>query len=422
VIVLRGRTQAWVAAGFGAQYAARAARAILLARLLSPADLGVYFVLRSLAATAAIIAEGGLGQSGLRRVAAAGARSGSVRHALRHVAGVSMAIAPVAGIVTAVAARLGGASVANASLTGITAVLMAWVAVVGGLARGAGRVKAVAMADRVGVAASDLILLVAVILVARHATATIALAVTAAAYVPALAALGLIVLRDSATLAAVDEEGAVTRDLLDESWPITLNALLWKGLSEADLWIVAAFAGVGNAALYGIASRVAAPLQAPLAIGIFALSGTAASMHVEGRHRELEAILKRAARRALMITLPAYAGLLLIGPSGLGAVFGPAYATAMPLVMVLGIGQLLNVAAGMGGTTLLMIGRSRTLLALSAVSTAFTIVAAAALVSWVGVIGAAIASALGVTLQNALALWAVRKSTGMDVHVGASRA
>jgi O-antigen/teichoic acid export membrane protein len=94
----------------------------------------------------------------------------------------------------------------------------------------------------------------------------------------------------------------------------------------------------------------------------------------------------------------------------------------MPLVMVLGIGQVLNVAAGMGGTTLLMIGRSRTLLALSAVSTAFTIVAAAALVSWVGVIGAAIASALGVTLQNALALWAVRKNTGMDVHVGASRA
>jgi O-antigen/teichoic acid export membrane protein len=333
-----------------------------------------------------------------------------------------MALAPVAGIVTAIAARLGGTSVANALLTGLTAVLMAWVAVIGGLARGAGRVKAVAMADRVGVAAGDLILLVAVVLVAHHATATIALAVTAAAYVPALAALGLIVVRECATPAAADEEGAVTKDLLGESWPITLNALLWKGLSEADLWKVAAFAGVGNAALYGIASRVAAPLQAPLAIGIFALSGTAASMHAEGRHRELEAILKRAARRALLITLPAYAAILLIGPSGLGAVFGPAYATAMPLVMILGIGQVLSVAAGMGGTTLLMIGRSRTLLALSAISTAFTIAAAAALLWWLGVVGVAIASASGVTLQNALALSAVRKNTGMAVHVGARHA
>ena len=137
----------------------------------------------------------------------------------------------------------------------------------------------------------------------------------------------------------------------------------------------------------------------------------------------LEAVLSgNLPRRALLITLPAYAAILLIGSSGLGAVFGPAYATAMPLVMILGIGQVLSVAAGMGGTTLLMIGRSRTLLALSAISTAFTIAAAAALLWWLGVVGVAIASASGVTLQNALALSAVRKNTGMAVHVGAGRA
>ena len=76
----------------------------------------------------------------------------------------------------------------------------------------------------------------------------------------------------------------------------------------------------------------------------------------------------------------------------------------------------------MAGTTLLMIGRSRTLLALSALSTAFTAAAAAALLSVFGIIGAAIASACGITLQNALAIGAVRKHTGMDVHVGAGRA
>ena len=418
---LRERTQPWVAAGFAAQYAARAARAILLARLLSPVDLGVYFVLRSVATTAAIFAEGGLGQSGLRRVAAAGVTGGSTRRALASVGRLSLVIAPAAGIATTLAARLGGTGTSNALLTGVTAMLMAWVAVAGGLARGAGRVKAVALADRVGIAVVDLMLLVAMTLAAGRTTTTVALAVTAAAYVPALCALGFIVVRDGAGSPA-EGASAAAGGLLGESWPITLNALLWKGLSEVDLWIVAAFAGAGNAALYGIATRVAAPIQAPLAIGIFALSGTAASMHAQGRHRELEAVLKRAARRALAVAIPLYVALLLIGPRGLAALFGAPYAAAMPLIVVLGAGQILNVAAGMGGTTLLMIGQSRTLLALSAISTAFTTVATAILLSLFGVIGAAVASASGVALQNALAIGAVRKTTGMQVHAGATRA
>lgn len=83
------------------------------------------------------------------------------------------------------------------------------------------------------------------------------------------------------------------------------------------------------------------PLQAPQAVAMFALSGPVASLHAQGRHHELETMLKRTARQALAVTTAGYVVLLLIGTEGLTLAFGEMYARAMPLIVVLGLGQVL---------------------------------------------------------------------------------
>ena len=376
---------------------------MLVARLLSPADLGAYFVLRSVS--------GGSTQAAL--------------HIVRHVARTSVLLAPSAGAVTLLGSRFAGTSWPDAVLTALAAVLLAWMTVLGGLVRGTGRVVVVAVAERIVGSLADVLLLLALLLAFGETTLTTALTVSVVAFLPPIGTLAGVLVRASTNRSVETSTGKPTEPLeglADESWPVAANALLWKGLVEVDLWLVAGLAGAREAAIYGIASRVVAPLQATMAIAIFALSGPAAALHTQRRYAELEQMLKRAARQALGITVVGYVVLLLVGTDGLALAFGEMYARAMPLVIILGLSQVLNVGAGLGGTTLLMIGRSRTLLGLSLISTTFTAVAAAALLSWMGVIGAAIASAAGVALQNALALRAVHRRTGMSIHAGPGHA
>ena len=421
----RGREAAWVAAGFVVFLLAQVARAMMLARLLTPQALGTYFVFRGIAGVAGILIPAGLAQTGLRRVAAAGESTPAARAILRHVIRTTLAITPAVAVAMVLVMWLAGVSTQHALLTALLGTTMAWTTLLVHLARGVGRVTAAAKAERVGGSLLEVGALGVLLVGLGETSLTAALAVGVVSSLPPLLVLSVIVMGGSAprshgqfSLPAPEP----VEGLIAESWPVTINALLWKVLAEVDLWIVAALAGADQAALYGVAVRVAVPLQLPQSIAIFALAGRISALHAAHRLDELERMLKRAARQALAVAAAGYLVMLVVGASGLALAFGEMYARAMPIVVVFGARQLFNAASGVPGTTLLMIGRSRVMLQLSIVSTLATTAAALVLVPRIGVLGAALASAGGTTLQNVLAVRAVKRLAGISVHAGPRRA
>ena len=421
----RPRDFTWVSVGFGVQLSAQFGRAILLARLLTPHDLGLYFVLRSVAGVVAIVVPLGLGLIGLRRVAAvrgdAVAARAAVRTTLRLTTAGSLVAVPAAWLCV----RIAGFGAVDATLVAAMIVALAWTGVLADLTRGLGGTRESVGIEKIAGSLVDVAGLTVILVIARQSTLTVALGIVACAAMFPVAGLAIALMRaltgqgaapfaSSAGQAAAVTSGA----LLSESWPVAANALFWRALAEVDLWMVAWLTGPEETALYGLATRLAAPLELPKTMAIYLLSAPIATLYAGGHRRELERLLKLWARRASAGAVVAFGAVVLIGPAGLEFVFGDGYGQAMPLFIVVGIGQLVNVAAGFGGTTLLMTGHSRALLQISVFSSSLAALVALSLIPPLGVIGAAFASSCGRAIQSFLMVRAVRRYADVSVHAG----
>lgn len=413
------RESAWVGAGFVLQYSAQAARAVFLTRILTPHALGIYFVLRAIAVAGSMATQLGLGTVGLRRVAAAGADHAGIRAALRGVFILTAQTSVVGTLLAILAGWATGLALVDAALVGLMLAALTWTATLADLGRGLGRTAAVSGIERVFGSVADLAALLALYLTAGRSTLTDVLAVTTGANVVTSILLAGLVGRAAPGWVPGEKDSVVpARELLDESLPIAGNTLLWKALAELDLWLVALLGTPAAAAVYGIALRLAVPLDLPKSVIAYQLSPRIAHVHALGQTEALERMLKRWARRATVTTGAAYLAVIGIGTQGLDWLFGPDYAAALPLFVVLGIGRILSAAAGLPGVTLLMTGHSRVIVRISMVSTVTTATVALLLIPRLGAMGAAVAASTGYTIQCALMTRAVRQFAGVSVHAG----
>ena len=408
----------WVATGFVVQYAAQAGRAIFLARLLAPHDLGVYFVLRSLGVTGAVAAQLGLGQVGLRRISATG--DPAVAAAVLRGVLVLTAAATAAVIPVVLLAGWGfGLRVVDALLVLAMVAALTWTTTLGELARGLGRTVAVSLIERVLGSVGDLLGLAVLLLIGGTATLTQVLAVTVGASVIPLALLArLLRLTAPAEVSAEEKHGSTASDLIEESWPVAGNALLWRALAEVDLWLVALLGSPAQSAVYGIALRLAVPLDLPKSVAAYRLSPHIAHAHASGQTPVLEQTLKRSARWTTAATVAGYITVVAVGSQGLEILVGEQYAAAIPVFVVLGIGRIVNAASGLAGVTLLMTRHSRALMNISVQSTIVMAAGALLLIPNLGALGAALAASGGFTVQCLLMGRAVGRYAGMSVHAG----
>ncbi|MEZ5318294.1 MAG: polysaccharide biosynthesis C-terminal domain-containing protein [Vicinamibacterales bacterium] len=431
------RATQWTAAGFGVQFVGQVARVVLLAHVLSPADLGRFLVLRSVVGVAGLAAQGGLGPVGLRRIAGAAGDAAARHGVVASVLPLAAAGAVVAAVLTAGGVVAAGFAPVEAGAAGILVVAAALSPVLADLARGLDLTRAAVAIER-GLATLLEVVVLAVVLFRLRGSGDpfasfreVLVVIAIVAVVPVLL-LAWRVARAAppvanatpvasgpaapASVAEARESRVPARTLVAESWPVTVNGLLWRGLGEVDLWLVGGLAGAPAAGVYGIAMRLAAALQGPVAIGAYALAPPIARHHAAGRRDALESLLRRAARWMTLGSVAGYAAVAAIGADGLARIFGADYGRAWPLFLVLGLGQVVNAICGLGGTTLLMIGRPRALMGISLACSAITIGGGWLLIPHLGPMGAALATAAGVVVQNALMVGAVRRYAGVRVH------
>jgi len=185
-------------------------------------------------------------------------------------------------------------------------------------------------------------------------------------------------------------------------------AVNWAGQFVAGMWTSAE-----EVAFLAVAQRTANLVSFILIAVNLVLAPRFAALFRQGRDAEVRRLAITSVRAMLIIALPMLAMVMLF-PKRIMALFGPGFEAAAPLLVVLALGQFVNVVTGSVAYLLAMAGHEKDLRNMVMFTGPFAIVAALVLTPAFGVFGAAIATACAVSVQNLLAVALVRKRLGFN--------
>ncbi|ABG04889.1 polysaccharide biosynthesis protein [Rubrobacter xylanophilus DSM 9941] len=430
---------AWVLAGKVFIAGSGLLSGALLARLLTPRELGAYFLVYSVVLFGSMLGSLGL-QGAATRLVAHNLGLGLPGRA-RFVVRISLALGalgalgagaaylalcgPLAGLFGAPALAASGGLVAG------------WIAVsvvqglVGEVFRGLGDVRlATLLGGQVtgtvtGVLTVGLLVLGLGLLWLLRGEAdlatVLALAVCAGASTTLLSGwlLGRRMSRLSGRRSGGGELPPVFGEVVATAWPLLVTNLVLFALRNGDIWLLGAFGSREEVAVYGAATRLISMVTMPLIVANAVLPPVIAGMYAreEGRE-ELERTVRATSAVTGLPALAASAACVLFAAPLLGLVYGDYYRAGAGALAVLSLGQLVSVWTGSCGLALQMTGHQRTMMAVSVGTGAATLAAMFALVVPYGVAGVVAARVSGLVLQNLLLWLAARYRTGMWTHAG----
>lgn len=392
----------------------------LLARLLSPADLGAYFLTFSLVTVLVLVAQGGGKQTMVRLVAASlgaddpgRARAGSRAVLLMGLTG---------SLVVAVALLLGGGQLAGrvfnaraiATAGGLVA---AWVAVVtlSELSneghRALGDIRAAVVFGWITSNVVILGLLVALKVAQGRLDFQQVLEVSiAGTAVTLLLSLALFWRR----VRRLPRGHIPARDVVTVSLPLLASQISLFLVGQSGLWILGILRPEDQVAMYGAAFRLVTAVKMPLLIANAVVPPFIADYYARGHTRELQTLLRTSSTAAAVPALLVLAVFVALGGPVLSLVFGSPYGAAATILALLSLGQAVTVWAGSADMTLMLTGHQFHMMMVTVVSGVFGIVASLWAGAHWGGVGVASAGLAAWTAQSVAMVVLARRLVGVD--------
>jgi O-antigen/teichoic acid export membrane protein len=198
------------------------------------------------------------------------------------------------------------------------------------------------------------------------------------------------------------------RDLVRYGAPRAPAALFSQLLFWTDLFVLARYAGSAETGVYAAAARAAQVILLFIISVSLMFTPFVADLHARGEREKLDRLFKQLTRWTMAVTLPIFI-VLAITPGSALRLFGSDFGAGQTALLILLLGQLVNVATGTVGFVLIMVGRTGWDLVVYAASVAFDIGAAILLIGGLGLgmEGAAVAGALTMGLSKVARLWLV---------------
>lgn len=405
----------------------------LLARLLSPAELGAYFLAYSMVGVGTHLGAMGLTKVAVRFVAESVGleQYDRVRQAIKLALGLSSLGAVAVGLAYLL---FGGAlasslfdSPALAAVAGVTAGWILVSVVQGVLAevfRGFHDIRMATilggMVNGNGLLPGGLLTFSLLLLWAFRGEAglsTVMLLAMISGGVSALLA-GFLLRR---RMAYLPEGGSGVKlrsgSVMQVAWPLMLVRLAVFALLQSSLWIAGVFLGQGQLALYGIAHRLMVYVTIPLQIANNVTPPMIAEMYSQGRTGDLQRTLRAVATAAGVPAVVALAAFVLFGGPILGFIFGDYYRDAAPLLALLGLGQMVHVWMGSVWQVLTMTGYQVTMMVVVIPMVLLTVAGTIWGAQHYGAAGVACGATIGLVLTDLVLLLAVRKKVGVWTHI-----
>lgn len=146
------------------------------------------------------------------------------------------------------------------------------------------------------------------------------------------------------------------------SLPLWVSSMSIGGMAEMHLWALSALRPETDVALYGAASRIFVAIGLPLTLINSVAQSTAADLYARGDLRKLEKMMRLTATIAALPALALLSLLVIFAGPFLGLVYGEFYTAAASVLIVLLLGQAINLLTGSPGMLMAMAGRQQALM------------------------------------------------------------
>lgn len=390
---------------------------VVLARLLDPHGLGLYYLALTVITIGATIGKIGL-PNALMRHTAANASQGNWRAVKGvYVQGITLAVvssAVVAVLLFVLAPKGSEAFFSNPGLTwpirwmSLAVIPFAISFLYAQLLKGLKRTGEGLLVESVTIPALSI---PATYLLARHwGVAGAALGYVAACV--AAMVLGVVLWRRSNPAARKIEAAFDRRELLRSSIPLFWMSCLQLVTQTASTLLLGVWRTSAEVGIFGVANRTAA-LTSFVLIAVNSIAGPKfAALFREGNLAGLERTARQSATLMALFAGPMLLAMLILPGTILG-LFGQAYRDGSTALGILALGQFVNVITGSVGYVLMMSGHERTMRNIVGICAAVNLTLNVLLIPTWGVMGAAVATAAGLAIQNLIAVYFVRQHLGI---------
>jgi len=415
---------------FGGQFVstiAALAATSLLARLLAPRDLGIYFIAFSIVSLASLLAQFGLGRTVVRMTAESvgAAQTGRAREVIRK----SFLVLAISTAAISIAMYAFGLEILATSVFGVpgmadhVGVVVLWFAtlavrsIVVEAFRGLHDLRGANLFGDVTTRCLFLVLLIASWICFKEVTIGGVIALNVAA-LAVTAAAGLFVLHRKALPPATASDVSMA-GLVSASWPVLLTDLANGARSQADIWLLGILSDAQSVAVYGAASRLALLVPMPIIVLSTVTAPYIASLFSSGRQSQLQVMITRTTAFATILAAAAVLSYFVAGVPLVRLLYGEAYTDAYPLLVILAIGQLIAVIIGPCALMLTMTGHQKEVMLLTAGSSVVLALLGVALIRVFGPLGMALANAIAGSIAAVVGATMTARLTGVSTHTTA---
>lgn len=380
----------------------------LLARLLSPAEMGEYFLAFSIVTTFALCGQWGLNRGLVKLVATELAcskpelASNRIISAFIIVVGASsiLGVFLVSPAGKWVLVNIFGSTV----LTTVVVLMGLWVVIKGmqGIVsesfRGFHDIRLATIFGGLTTAVIAMVLYMIVWLFWGKASLEFVIQITVIASGISLL-IGLLCLsRKLMTLS--HGSGVKLLSAVKFGFPLMITTISLFGVKEFHIWVLAGFQPESEVALYGSSLRLVAILIMPLTIVNAVIPPMVADLYSQNSINKLQSLLQKTATLISIPSFVVFVFIIIFGADALGYIYGEHYRNAFVPFVILALGQFLNVLTGSPGVLLTMSGHERVVMVSALISGFIGIVVSLFGVQKFGAIGAALGYSISIVLVN----------------------
>ncbi len=402
----------WALAGKIISSAATLGVNVLLARLLSPEDMGSFFLAFSLVSIFTIIAQWGLGRGIVKLVASelATGNTGKAKSAILS----SLIITIIISLALALTVNsFAGEWLLNKltgtnSLTVVAGVLGLWVVVLtlqGIVSESFRGFHDIRMATIFGGMLTAVVAML-LYLYAWFAPGQLELAdaVQLMATATAISLMVASIFLGKKIINSGNVESLQLAKVFRFGLPLMLTNLSIFATLEFHIWILAYYQPETEVALYGAALRLVLLLAIPLTIVNSVIPPMVADMYSLKQYQRVQNLLQKTATIISVPALIVFLVIVVFGEEVLSLVYGVNYNQAYIPFVILAVGQLINVFTGSPGILLTMSGHEGVVFKTALISSVFGLVASFIGVQMYGATGAALGYMTGIIINN-VSMW-----------------
>jgi O-antigen/teichoic acid export membrane protein len=198
--------------------------------------------------------------------------------------------------------------------------------------------------------------------------------------------------------------------------PRFFSSVVYLVFSRADIVMVGLLLSPKKAGIYAVAMRVGSLGS----IVQTAMSATVAprisQLYWSERRDDLDGVIRAALRWSFLPTAAITVGLIVLAHPLLG-IFGAGFGVAVPVLVVIALGQLVSVGAGPVGWLMNLTGQQHVTATVFAATAAVTMLGYVLLIPWLGMVGAAVANGGAVMVRNVVLNHLARRRLGIRVSL-----